>query len=354
MSSSALAVPAAQRRRRAVSVSLVTLLGGALAVGLAPQSPASADGGRTTYSTASQQCQIKDSRLSGVSGISAIRGRVYVMNDSAPATVYTIDSLCRVTAASPVKVSVTDVEDLIATPDGAFWLADIGGNRVRRQVISLFHWSGSGTAAERFDLRYPDGVHDAEAMLVSLAGQVVVITKASNGRSEVYAASLPLAKTNQLQKVGDLNVAALRRPGDNAPGSLLITGGAVAPDGTHFVLRTYTSAYEWDAPDGDVVAAMATGKPRPIPLAKEAQGEAIAYAEDGTRLLTTTEKLPAPLHGLTVTRAQPPGQEPAAVSMTPEVAFGAGASVLLIAGIASLSWRRRRLSTRVTTYQSAG
>ena len=52
------------------------------------------------------------------------------------------------------------------------------------------------------------------------------------------------------------------------------------------MLRTYTDAYVWSAPDGDVEVAL-SGSPRRIPLPATAQGEAVAVAPDGRSLLTT-------------------------------------------------------------------
>ena len=57
----------------------------------------------------------------------------------------------------------------------------------------------------------------------------------------------------------------------------------MSPDGTRIVLRTYADAFEWDVPDGDIVTAVTTGKPRVTPLADEF-GESIAYTPDGEDL----------------------------------------------------------------------
>jgi hypothetical protein len=70
-------------------------------------------------------------------------------------------------------------------------------------------------------------------------------------------------------------------------GSTLVTGGSVSPDGTVVALRTYTEAYLYRAPGGDIPAAL-RGKPVHIPLPNEVQGEAIAIEPDGT-LLSASE-----------------------------------------------------------------
>jgi hypothetical protein len=78
----------------------------------------------------------------------------------------------------------------------------------------------------------------------------------------------------------------------------MVTGGAVSPDGTRIVLRTYTDAYLWRAEDGDVAGALATGRPVRLPLPPTAQGEAVTFTPDGRSLLTSTEGRPAAVNVL--------------------------------------------------------
>jgi hypothetical protein len=64
-------------------------------------------------------------------------------------------------------------------------------------------------------------------------------------------------------------------------GSVLVTGAATSADGTVIALRTYTDAYLFPVPDGDVVKAL-SAKPVRVPLPNEPQGEAIAFQPDGS------------------------------------------------------------------------
>jgi hypothetical protein len=83
---------------------------------------------------------------------------------------------------------------------------------------------------------------------------------------------------------------------------LLVTGGAVSPDGLHVVLRSYNEAWEWDAADGDLAAAL-TGLPRKVDLPDTKQGEAITYTSDGQALLAAGEQLD-PVFRISVDRPQ--------------------------------------------------
>jgi hypothetical protein len=197
-------------------------------------------------------------------------------------------------------------------------------------------------------LRYPDRPHQAEALLLSYAGQLVVVTSAAGGRSEVYVAPSPLRPASVLAKVADLDLHALRAPGDVAPASLQVTGGAVAPAGTHFALRTGTAAYEWETPDGDIVRALRAGAPRSVRLPA---GTGLTYAGDGRRLLTVGAAAPTPLYEVAIVRE--PAVRPTEVNRLPMLA-GTGAILLLGAGVVVLGRQRRRAARTVTTYQSFG
>ena len=72
-------------------------------------------------------------------------------------------------------------------------------------------------------------------------------------------------------------------------GRELITGGAMSPDGSKVVLRTYSDAFEWDVANGDVVSAITTGTPRITPLPNETMGEAISYSADGSLFVTVSD-----------------------------------------------------------------
>lgn len=289
------------------------------AVDPAPASPRTAP--------ARVDCVITDERLAQLSGMSARRGTLYAVSDQA-STVFELDEQCRVTRENAIKQPVTDLEDLGQSVDGLLWLADIGGNRAPRSSVAVLRFNPESGRVERYALDYPDGPHDAEALLVTPSAQVFVVTKDEAGTSGVYTAPSPLdpAAANALRRVAQLDIRAVEgRSRDN--GSTLVTGGAVSYDGTRFVLRTYLDAFEWQAPDGDVAAAIATSAPRVIPLPPARQGEAVTYDEGGQRLLLSGEQLPSPLHSV------PLGRTATAAATTPaDGASPAGRTGLLAAG----------------------
>ncbi|MDQ1656971.1 MAG: hypothetical protein QOD41_2054 [Cryptosporangiaceae bacterium] len=259
--------------------------------------------GAVTYSAPGLRCSVTDPRLREISGMVTSADGLYVLNDKAPAAIFGLDWNCQVRKVIDLGLRVYDTEDLGRSPDGTLWVGDIGGNVYRRPSVLLDKRTPDGTVST-VQLDYPDGPHDAEALMISQLGDAVIVTKQRDGHSGIYTVPLLAGvPRHELRFAGSLDLRAMR-PSSKA--SVLVTGGAVAAGGRHVVIRTYSDAYEWDAPDGNIVAAMLAGPPRTIPLAPTRQGESITYSIDGRYLLTSTEKLPAPLHAVTITRPVAP------------------------------------------------
>src|SRR4029079_4010028 len=83
---------------------------------------------------------------------------------------------------------------------------------------------------------YPDGPHDAEALLVGPDGRLLIAPKGISGQG-LYQAPRELVTqdqgSNQLHRIASV--------------PSLVTDGAYLPDG-RFVLRTYSAVYVYDRP----------------------------------------------------------------------------------------------------------
>ncbi|MDP8971457.1 MAG: hypothetical protein M3N52_13350, partial [Actinomycetota bacterium] len=189
------------------------------------------------------------------------------------------------------------------------YVGDIGDNERSRPHVVVYRLpepAGAGSQApsagrplttapaEALRLRYPDGPHDAETVLVHPGtGDLYLVTKEPSGVAGVYRAPAAVdpATTGLLTLVAQLRLPAT--PGGPPPA---VTGGDVAPDGRRVALCTYVDAYELALPPGPEFASIWQQPPVRVGLALRQQGEAIAYRADGEALLTTSEGLPAPLH----------------------------------------------------------
>jgi hypothetical protein len=274
---------------RAVVVVCATLLGiGAPVIGPGPAIAAAHDGPRRV-------CRIGDDRLVELSGLVATPSGYVVVNDGsddkARRRIFFLDRDCSVTRTVAYPSRPRDTEDLALAPDGTLWVADIGDNDLKRTTIGLWKLAPGSRSPQLYRLAYPDGPHDAEALLFTSAGTPVVVTK-TVATAGVYVPDSPLraGRTAVLRRAGAVAVPLTGTSNPfSLPGRLVITGGAVSPDGRRAVVRTYADAFEFDVPDGDVVRALTSGTPTAIALPDEPQGESVTYSADGTALLTVSE-----------------------------------------------------------------
>ncbi|MET8848687.1 esterase-like activity of phytase family protein [Amycolatopsis sp. NPDC004625] len=245
-------------------------------------------------------CTVKDSRIGELSGLASDGERLYAINDGgSKVQVFVLGRDCKVQQVLTDKTDPFDVEDLARTPDGTLWLSDTGDNKKGRLTVALLELSPQGKLTLH-RLTYPDGQHDTEALIMDKAGTPYLITKDILGEARVYRPSGPLASPGptNLEKVGTVKIPETDTQGGpvGSIGSVLVTGGASSADGTVVALRTYTDAYVYAAPDGDVPAALRR-RPVRIPLPGEKQGEAIAFDPDGT-LLSGSEGVGQPLRAV--------------------------------------------------------
>lgn len=204
--------------------------------------------------------------------------------------------------------SATDWEDIAIGPGPDFhrpwlYLGDIGDNARQRTSIVVYRAPepevppGAGAAkaattgpAEGLRLAYPDGAHDAEALMVHpVSGDLYVVTK--DAEPKVYKATAPLSASHPtaLKLVATLPVTAT--PFDR------ITGGDISPDGRHVVLSNYFAGEELSLPaeesDFDAIWSQSA---QTVDLGARDQGESVAYRLDGDAVLATSEGAGSPVY----------------------------------------------------------
>lgn len=194
-----------------------------------------------------------------------------------------------------------DWEEMFAVKLGGkswIYLADCGDNAEKRPFITLYRVAeptGASQALDKFDtfkITYPDGAHNCEGVFPDpKTGDVYFVTKVPLGKSSVY-------RVNNPAKSGDYKAQFLGNYTFNTGGmnGMMVTGAAVSPDGKHVIVRTYTGAVEFAVKGefGDWWQQPGTA----VKLAKEKQGEAICYGQDGRSLYTSSEGAPCPISRL--------------------------------------------------------
>jgi hypothetical protein len=231
---------------------------------------------------------VGDPRLGELSGLVVRDGEVWAMSDGGRR----IDLLrldlddCAVTDTRTAQINPYDAEDLAVGPDGAFWVADTGDNERDRSTVAVIVVPAR-SEARLHRLTYPDGPHDAEALLVDGEGRPVVVTKEVGRPAGVYRTAEAPTGTGPtpLVRIGELTLPATDTVGGpvGGIGGRVVTGAAASADGSVVALRSYTDAWLYPVVDGDLVAALQRTPVR-VPLPDEPQGEAVAFLPDGTLL----------------------------------------------------------------------
>jgi hypothetical protein len=197
------------------------------------------------------------------------------------------------------------------------YIGDVGDNEARKPTVTIYRVTepkvdagpsdqrksptASTSRAQVLTIQYPDSPHDVEAMYVTAAGDLFIITKRRllnverNPRQalmyRVPASAWSSSATATAALVDSLPLV----PGD-MPGRQ-VTDAALSPDGTQLAIRTYAEVYIFavDATTGRPSSGTAPSVCTILDL-NENQGEGIGWWWDRKRLLLTSEGTNEPLH----------------------------------------------------------
>jgi hypothetical protein len=252
---------------------------------------------------------------SGLAVSAKNRGTVWINNDSGDtARLFAVAPDGALQGIYPVEgATAIDWEDLSLGPGpeaktSYLYAADIGDNGAARPTVVVYRVAepkvvADGgthplTGAAALTLTYPDGAHDAEALMVDpRSGEIYIVIKnlARGGPAGVYHAPGDLAagSTTALTRVGE--VALPRLPFLGAA-----TASDIAADRKAIGIRTYGGVSLWPlGPKQTVIDALA-GKPCRGPVPFEGQGEALGIQPDDLGYFTVAEGPGAALHHDTV------------------------------------------------------
>ncbi|HEV7681190.1 MAG TPA: hypothetical protein VGO68_03635 [Pyrinomonadaceae bacterium] len=269
------------------------------------------------YLPPTKLADLEDRAIYESSGLVASRtspGCYWTLNDAGNGPlIYAFDSEGRSRGVWQVTGATSfDWEDLSAGPGpkpatNYLYIGDIGDNDGTRSEIVIYRIPepviparSSATTTKQPDatemaevirLRYPDGRHDSEALLVHpKTGRIYLVVKEESARPGIYAADAPKVSGEvvTLARIGEVDMSG--RAG------ALINGGAISPDGLRAALSDYDQGYEFVLPDANAPFDSIWKQPlRTIDLGSRKHGETIAYRLDGKAILATSERLPTPL-----------------------------------------------------------
>ena len=244
----------------------------------------------------SSSCALQGSlaRLPGLpeaSGLAISRrldGLLWTHNDSAQPVLFALDRSGALQGQLRINgAAVENWEAIAVGPCGessCIYVADIGDNRATRRRITVYRVpepesaSGAADVSGVFHATYPDGAHDAEALLAA-NGRLYIVTKGETGPVAAYAfpANMQAETPMTLQRVSQIASTVNARA--------RITDASVSPDGKWVVLRSTSTLTFYDGPEflAGKVRAVSTVD---LSALKEPQGEGVALGPNHTVYLT--------------------------------------------------------------------
>ena len=285
----------------------------ALVLSLATPAGALEDGVCSAWVQAAEVGGIQNSQLVETSGMAASHiheGTLWFHNDSGGAVaLYAADTDGSYRGSfSVIGAQNRDWEDLDIGPCGeddescsCLYIGDIGDNEATQDQQVIYRVAepdvpdgsagGQITEIEEIWFRYPDGAHDAEALVVHpFTGETLVVTKAGeDGVTEVFAfpdaplAAAPSGAPITLEAVASFD---LRTYGTNDE---KVTAASVSARGTRLLLRTDDDLLLFEVPDGGELRDVFDSSPSTLPAPEEDDGEAVAFAADSRSIYLVSE-----------------------------------------------------------------
>lgn len=235
----------------------------------------------------------KNNKLEEASGLAASRrypGNFWTHNDSGhPAEVFLLDSAAKTVGS--VKLADTrnrDCEDIALGPgpDGTPWifLGDIGDNNARHELKRIYclpepaiDQTGDVPVARTLFVRLPDKPRDTEALMIDPLTRNLYLISKRESPVLVYELTYPYERdTLDAVIVGTLPL-------------IQVVAADISADGTEILIKTYESIYYWKRDKQESVASALKKPYTELAYEPEPQGEAVAWATDGSGYYTLGE-----------------------------------------------------------------
>lgn len=261
--------------------------------------PALGQDGGTVFDGPQKHGSVDTPEINEASGLVASvvhRGWFWTHNDSGDGPrVFLIDDSARHRATYYLQgVSAYDWEDMaMMERDGDPYLliGDIGDNRGERPYVFL-HVLKEPLAAtpqgatdtlsrehiQSLVMRYEDGPRDAESLFFDSRDKQLYVISKRELEVGIYATPLPESDTGtlMLRKVGVLP-------------HVFITSAAISSDGTEVLIKNLLQVFYWRRKPHESIPEMFRRTAVEQPYHPEPQGEAIAFAADGSGYYTLGE-----------------------------------------------------------------
>ncbi len=238
-----------------------------------------------------------DERLPEASGLASSvvnNGYLWALNDGQnPAEVYLIDTTAHVRMTCKLSVPNRDWEDIAVGPGPDpnktyVYVGEIGDNNAVHDYKLIYRFEEPALGTESIDvtlidtlkIQLSDGKRDTETMMIDPFNKDVYLISKREDSVGVYRVSQPFTKDTMIaEKVATIPF-------------FKIVAGSFSADGTEILLKDYDHIYYWKRNKDDLLETVLLDSPEELPYEREAQGESITWARDGSAFYTLSETNP--------------------------------------------------------------
>jgi hypothetical protein len=219
--------------------------------------------------------------LSGIADSKVNPGYLWGQEDSGnPNQIYLIRHDGTVAKTVYLKgITNRDWEDM-SLAGGSIYIAETGDNAKAYASYMIYKFAEPSMSTdtvstiETINFTYPDGSHDAEALLVDDSKNIYIITKSDNP-SKIYKLSYPYHTGNTLSLVGSLPFSGVVSATMNA---------------NEIIVKTYLALFYYKRQPNQTIEQALKNNSAFAPYVLEPQGEAVGFANDGSGYYTLSEK----------------------------------------------------------------
>lgn len=169
------------------------------------------------------------------------------------------------------------------------YLAETGDNKLNYPIKYIYRFpeptlanttypfSGEIASVDKIAFQYPDGVKNAEAVMVDPStNDIYIISK--EGQAVIYVARYPqiMDKMFTIVKLGSLPISD-------------VTAADISQDGNEVLIKNYALILYWRKKSIESISDLLQTVPQRAPYVPEPKGESIGWANDGSGYFTTSE-----------------------------------------------------------------
>jgi hypothetical protein len=165
------------------------------------------------------------------------------------------------------------------------YIADIGDNSKVNPQCSIYRFQEPSASVDTVSVynelkfNYPDGSHDAEAILIDNSSKDIYIITKTDITSKIYKFSYPqsTSSVSTVTFIGSLPFSG-------------VTGAASSVSGDELLIKTYTSLSYWKRNLNETIGDALKRAPVSLSYQVEPQGEAVCFKNDNSGFYTLSER----------------------------------------------------------------